>query len=135
MKKLIREIMLSPRLSTASDHSDTNYARSRKRARLADESAASRCRGHSRRRALRSAALSISSAARLADAGDRGRDRRRAKTDGLLKEVTYRSAYLPIVRGMVPEFLSLFDVEADAELVTARRDVTTICSASALHDE
>src|SRR6185436_916786 len=50
---------------------------------------------------------------------------RRAKTDALLKEVTYRSAYLPIVRGMVPEFLSLFDV-ADAELVTGQRDVTTI---------
>src|SRR4029079_11882795 len=50
---------------------------------------------------------------------------RRAKTDGLLKEVTYRSAYLPIVRGMVPEFLSLFDV-ADPELVTVQRDVTTI---------
>src|SRR6185436_14174716 len=50
---------------------------------------------------------------------------RRAKTDGLLKEVTYRSAYLPIVRGMVPEFLSLFDV-ADPELVTGQRDVTTI---------
>jgi hypothetical protein len=50
---------------------------------------------------------------------------RRAKTDALLKEVTYRSAYLPIVRGMVPEFLGLFDV-ADAELVTGQRDVTTI---------
>src|SRR6185436_19927555 len=50
---------------------------------------------------------------------------RRANTDSLLKEVTYRSAYLPVVRGMVPEFLSLFDV-ADPELVTGQRDVTTI---------
>jgi hypothetical protein len=50
---------------------------------------------------------------------------RRAKTDELLKEVKYRSAYLPLVRGVIPEFLSLFDV-ADAELVTGQRDVTTI---------
>jgi hypothetical protein len=50
---------------------------------------------------------------------------RRANTDALVKDYTYRSAYLPMVRGMVPEFLSLFDV-ADPELVTGQRDVTTI---------
>jgi hypothetical protein len=39
--------------------------------------------------------------------------------------VTFRSAYLPIVRGAVPEFLNLFDV-ADSELVVGQRDVTTV---------
>src|SRR5439155_7854573 len=52
---------------------------------------------------------------------------RKANTDALLKDVTYRSAYLPVVRGMVPEFLSLFDV-ADPELVTGQRDVTKIAT-------
>ena len=37
------------------------------------------------------------------------------------------SAYLPLVRGMVPEFLSIFDV-ADPELVVGQRDVTTVAS-------
>src|SRR5206468_914627 len=43
----------------------------------------------------------------------------------LIREIMLSRAYLPIVRGVVPEFLSLFDV-ADPELVTGQRDVTTI---------
>src|SRR5205085_556360 len=50
---------------------------------------------------------------------------RQARTDGLLKETTYRSAYLPIVRGLTPDLLNLFDV-ADSELVVGQRDVTTV---------
>ena len=50
---------------------------------------------------------------------------RQARTEGLKKEVTFRSAYLPIVRGLTPDFLNLFDV-ADSELVVGQRDVTTV---------
>jgi hypothetical protein len=52
---------------------------------------------------------------------------RKAKVDGLKKEVAFRSAYLPLVRGMVPEFLSIFDV-ADPELIVGQRDVTTVAT-------
>jgi hypothetical protein len=38
-----------------------------------------------------------------------------------------RSVYLPLVRGVVPEMLSMFDV-ADPELPTAQRDVTTVAT-------
>ncbi|MEX2025755.1 MAG: DUF1553 domain-containing protein, partial [Pirellulaceae bacterium] len=52
---------------------------------------------------------------------------RQARTEALKKPVTFRSAYLPLVRGLVPEFLSIFDV-ADPELVVGQRDVTTVAT-------
>jgi cytochrome c553 len=126
MKKLIRQVMLSRAYQLASDHSDANYA--------ADPDNTLVWRMNRRRldaEAIRDAVLFVGGSLDLArphgspTQSIEGEIGRRAKTDELLKEVTYRSAYLPIVRGMVPEFLSLFDV-ADPELVTGQRDVTTI---------
>jgi hypothetical protein len=126
VKKLIREVMLSRAYQLASDHSDASYA--------ADPDNTLVWRMNRRRldaEAIRDAVLYVGGSLDLQRPHGsptqtiEGEIGRKAKTDGLLKEVTYRSAYLPIVRGMVPEFLSLFDV-ADAELVTGQRDVTTI---------
>jgi hypothetical protein len=125
-KSLIREIMLSRAYQLSSDHSNANYA--------ADPDNKLVWRMNRRRldaEAIRDSVLYVSGALDLKRPNGsptqsiEGEIGRRARTDALLKEVTYRSAYLPIVRGMVPEFLSLFDV-ADPELVTGQRDVTTI---------
>jgi len=126
VKKLIREIMLSRAYRIGSGHNDANYA--------ADPDNTLVWRMNRRRldaEAIRDSLLYVAGNLDLKRPHGSptqsidGEIGRRAKTDALLKEVTYRSAYLPIVRGMVPEFLGLFDV-ADAELVTGQRDVTTI---------
>jgi hypothetical protein len=127
MKKLIREVMLSRAYQLASEHNDANYA--------ADPDNTLVWRMNRRRleaEAIRDAILSVAGSldlkrpeGSLTQTIKGGEIGRQAKTEGLLTEVTYRSAYLPIVRGLVPEFLSLFDV-ADPELVTGQRDVTTI---------
>ena len=126
-KKLIREIMLSRAYQLSSEHSEANYA--------ADPDNTLIWRMNRKRleaEAIRDAILAISgnldlkrpegSLTQTIQGGEIGRQ---ARTDGLKQEVEYRSAYLPIVRGLVPEFLSLFDV-ADPELVVGQRDVTTI---------
>jgi cytochrome c553 len=41
------------------------------------------------------------------------------------KTTTHRSIYLPILRGLVPEMLQVFDV-ADPSLIVGQRDVTTV---------
>ena len=126
-KKLIREVMLSRAYQLSSEHSEANYA--------ADPDNTLVWRMNRRRldaEAIRDAILAVSgnldlqrpegSLTQTITGGEIGRQ---ARTEGLKKEVTFRSAYLPIVRGLVPEFLSLFDV-ADPELVVGQRDVTTI---------
>lgn len=126
VKGLIRGIMLSRTYQLSSDHSEANYA--------VDPDNTLVWRMNRRRldaEAIRDSVLAVAGSLDLKRPHGsptqqiEGEIGRRAKTDALLKEVTYRSAYLPIVRGVVPEFLSLFDV-ADAELVTGQRDVTTI---------
>jgi Protein of unknown function (DUF1553)/Protein of unknown function (DUF1549)/Planctomycete cytochrome C len=126
VKKLIREVMLSRSYQLSSEHSDAGYA--------ADPDNTLVWRMNRRRldaEAIRDSVLFVAGNLDLKrprgspTQSINGEIGRRANTDELLKEVTYRSAYLPIVRGMVPEFLGLFDV-ADPELVTGQRDVTTI---------
>jgi hypothetical protein len=126
VKGLVRGIMLSRAYQLSSEHDDANYA--------LDPDNTLVWRMNRRRldaEAIRDSVLAVAGSLDLKRPQGSptqqidGEIGRRAKTDALLKEVTYRSAYLPIVRGMVPEFLSLFDV-ADAELVTGQRDVTTI---------
>ena len=126
VKKLIREVMLSRAYQMSSEHSDANYA--------TDPDNKLVWRMNRRRmdaEAIRDSILYVAGNLDLKrpegspTQSINGEIGRRANTDALLKEVTYRSAYLPMVRGMVPEFLSLFDV-ADPELVTGQRDVTTI---------
>ena len=128
VKKLIREIVLSHTYQLSSEHNenaygvdpDNKYLWRMSRRRLDAE-------------AIRDSMLAISGkldlqrpAGSLTSQLD-GEVGRRAKTDGLKKDVTYRSAYLPLVRGMVPEFLSIFDV-ADPDLIVGQRDVTTVAT-------
>jgi hypothetical protein len=126
VKSLIKEVMLSHAYQLSSEHSDANYG--------VDPDNALVWRMNRRRldaEAIRDSVLYVAGSLDLKrplgspTQSIEGEIGRRARTDALLQEVTYRSAYLPIVRGMVPEFLSLFDV-ADPELVTGQRDVTTI---------
>ena len=128
VKKLIREIVLSRTYQLSSQHNDAAYA--------ADPDNHYLWRMSRRRldaEVIRDSMLAVSGKLDLQRpvgseaqqlAGEVGR---RAKTDGLKKDVTYRSAYLPLVRGLVPEFLSIFDV-ADPELVVGQRDVTTVAT-------
>jgi hypothetical protein len=131
VKKLVREIMLSRAYQLSSEHSDTAYA--------ADPDNKLVWRMNRRRleaEPIRDALLAISGRLDLArpegslvqtiSGGEIGRQ---ARTAGLQQPVTYRSAYLPMVRGLVPEFLNLFDV-ADPELVVGQRDVTTVAPQS-----
>jgi hypothetical protein len=127
VKKLIREIMLSRAYQLSSAHDERNYAVDPDN-RLVWRMNRRRLEAESMRDAMLYVAGTLDlkrpegSLTQQIQGGEIGRQ---ARTGVLLKEVTYRSAYLPIVRGMVPEFLSLFDV-ADPELVTGQRDVTTI---------
>jgi cytochrome c553 len=127
VKKLIREVMLSRAYQLSSDHSDAAYS--------ADPDNRLVWRMNRRRleaEAIRDSLLAVSgrldlkrpegSLTQTISGGEIGRQ---ARTAGLTQPVTFRSAYLPIVRGLVPEFLSLFDV-ADSELVVGQRDVTTV---------
>jgi hypothetical protein len=127
VKKLIREIMLTRAYRLSSEHSDAGYA--------ADPDNKLVWRMNRRRleaEAIRDSLLAVSGQLDLArpegsltqtiTGGEIGRQ---AKTAGLSQPVNFRSAYLPMVRGLVPDFLNLFDV-ADAELVVGQRDVTTV---------
>ncbi|MEX2175504.1 MAG: PSD1 and planctomycete cytochrome C domain-containing protein [Pirellulaceae bacterium] len=126
-KTLIREIMLSRAYQLSSEHSAAAYA--------VDPDNKLVWRMNRRRleaEAIRDSLLAVSGqldlvrpVGSLTQSITGGEIGRRAKTAGLEKDVTFRSAYLPIVRGLVPEFLSLFDV-ADSELVVGQRDVTTV---------
>ena len=129
VKKTIKEIMLSRTYQLSSDHDDANYA--------ADPDNKLQWRMSRRRldaEAIRDAILAISgqldlkrppgSLTQEISGGEIGRQ---ARTEALKKPVTFRSAYLPLVRGLVPEFLSIFDV-ADPELVVGQRDVTTVAT-------
>ncbi len=128
VKKLLREIVLSRTYQLSSQHNenaygvdpDNKYLWRMSRRRLEAE-------------AIRDSMLAVSGKLDLQrPVGSitqqlNGEVGRQAKTDGLKKEVTFRSAYLPLVRGMVPEFLGIFDV-ADPELVVGQRDVTTVAT-------
>jgi hypothetical protein len=127
VKKLIREIMLTRAYQLSSEHSEAGYA--------ADPDNKLVWRMNRRRleaEPIRDALLAVSGRLDLArpkgslvqtiSGGEIGRQ---ARTAGLMEPVTFRSAYLPIVRGLVPEFLNLYDV-ADSELVVGQRDVTTV---------
>ena len=137
VKKLIREIMLSRayQLSQRAQRRELRR-RSGQHARLADESPPARCRGDSRLGAARQRQPRPEAArtARRRRSITAARSAAGPGPTACSRKSRYRSAYLPIVRGMVPEFLSLFDV-ADPELVTGQRDVTTDRPAGPLHDE
>ncbi len=127
VKRLIREVMLSRTYQLSSEHDGANYA--------VDPDNTLVWRMNRRRleaEAIRDAILFVGGnldlkrpEGSLTQSITGGEIGRQARTAGVLQDVKFRSAYLPIVRGLVPEFLSLFDV-ADSELVVGQRDVTTV---------
>jgi mono/diheme cytochrome c family protein len=129
VKKTIKEIMLSRAYQLSSDHSDVNFT--------ADPDNKLVWRMSPRRldaEAIRDAILAASGklnlsrpAGSLVQEISGGEIGRQARTEALKRPVTFRSAYLPLVRGLVPEFLSIFDA-ADPELVVGQRDVTTVAT-------
>ena len=129
IKQTIKEIMLSRTYQLSSEHDAANYA--------ADPENKLVWRMSRRRleaEVIRDSILAVSGQLNLnrpdgslTQEVSEGEIGRRANTAALLRPVTYRSAYLPLVRGLVPEFLSVFDV-ADPELVVGQRDVTTVAT-------
>ncbi|HZL88522.1 MAG TPA: PSD1 and planctomycete cytochrome C domain-containing protein [Pirellulaceae bacterium] len=129
VKKSIKEIMLSRTYQLSSEHNEANYAAD------PDNKLVWRM---SRRRldaeVIRDSILAVSgqldlkrpqgSLTQEISGGEIGRQ---ARTEALKRPVTFRSAYLPLVRGLVPEILNVFDV-ADPELVVGQRDVTTVAT-------
>jgi hypothetical protein len=63
----------------------------------------------------------------VADAGEALVGRGGQNQEVFAAENNHRSVYLPIVRGLVPESLSLFDF-ADPSLMSGQRDITTVPS-------
>ncbi len=128
VKKLIREIVTSRTYQLSSQHNenaygvdpDNHYLWRMSRRRLDAEAIRDSMLAVSGKLDLQRPAGSLTSQV----GGEVGR---KGKVDGLKKEVTFRSAYLPLVRGMVPEFLGIFDV-ADPELIVGQRDVTTVAT-------
>jgi hypothetical protein len=128
-KKLIREIVLSRTYQLASDHNPANYNSDPENKYLWRMS-----RRRLEAEAIRDAVLATSGKLNLErpqgspvmklTGGELGRQ---LKGDVLLRENEYRSCYLPMARGVVPEFLNVFDM-ADPELVTGQRDVTTVAT-------
>lgn len=129
VKKMIRGIVLSRTYQLSSQHLPANYdvdpdnrlVWRMSRRRLSAES-------------IRDGMLAISGALETerphgspALELGRGEVGRRLNLAPLSKESKARSVYLPLVRGVVPEMLAVFDV-ADPELPTAQRDVTTVAT-------
>jgi hypothetical protein len=131
IKKLIKEIVLSRTYQMSSDYDEANYA--------VDPDNVYHWRMSKRRldaESLRDAMLAVSgnldsdrpAGSSVAQAGDGfiGRSRFFSQ-ETLTREGDYRSVYLPIARGEVPEALELFDF-AEPSMVTGSRDVTNVPS-------
>jgi hypothetical protein len=125
-KKLIREIMLSHTYQMGSEHHEQNYATDAgnrywwrmPRRRLEAE-------------AIRDAVLAVSGQLKLSP--PQGSPVMKLSTNDIigrkaappLTHMNHRSVYLPLIRGLVPESLSVFDM-ADPSLAVAQREVTTV---------
>ncbi len=127
-KQLIREIVLSRTYQLSSAHHTANYESDPENKYLWRMS-----RRRLEAEAIRDAVLATSGRLNLERPvgspimklnGELGRQ---VRGDELLRENNHRSAYLPLARGYVPEFLNVFDM-ADPELVTGQRDVTTVAT-------
>jgi hypothetical protein len=129
VKKLIREIVLSRTYQLSSQHSANNYGVDgdnrylwrMTRRRLEAES-------------IRDSILAVSGKLNL----QRPEGSPVEKLEGMAakgakgglkvnSDSTHRSVYLPLIRGMVPEALNVFDV-ADPSLSVGQRDVTTVAT-------
>jgi hypothetical protein len=129
VKKLVREIVLSRTYQLGSSHHEGNFAVDAEnrflwrmsRRRLDAES-------------IRDSVLAASGRLDLArpqgslvskiGAGELGRN---ANTSALRDTFLHRSVYLPVMRGVLPDILNVFDM-ADPSLVVGQREVTTVAT-------
>ena len=127
VKKLVRSIVLSRTYQLSSDHNAENYA--------VDPSNKYLWRMERRRldaEEIRDAMLAASGDLDLErPAGSPVMELPNGQLKGgkglqeVKKTTNFRSVYLPVVRGQVPEMLQVFDA-ADPSLIMAKRDVTTV---------
>jgi mono/diheme cytochrome c family protein len=127
LKKLIRSIVLSRVYRLSSSHHAGNY--------VIDPSNKYLWRMERRRldaEEIRDAMLAASGQLDLARPDgspvlglDNGQVRGGKMLQEARKPTNYRSVYLPVLRGLVPEMLQVFDV-ADPSLIVGQRDVTTV---------
>jgi hypothetical protein len=127
VKKLIRSIVLSRVYQLSSAHNADNYA--------VDPSNKFHWRMERRRldaEEIRDAMLAASGQIDLKRPQgspilelDNGVVRPGKALQDVRKLTNYRSVYLPIIRGLVPEVLQVFDA-ADPNLIVGQRDVTTV---------
>lgn len=129
VKKLIREMVLSRTYQLSSDHNEHNYGIDGDNRYLWRMS-----RRRLEAEAIRDALLAASGKLELQrpDAspvmklagGEIGRGKNAARVSG---DTNHRSIYLPLIRGAVPDSLSVFDV-ADPSLSVGQREVTTVAT-------
>jgi len=129
VKKLIREIVLSRTYQLSSNHHEANYAIDGDNRYLWRMS-----RRRLEAEAIRDAMLAASGRLDLTRpegspvmqlaGGEIGRGKNASK---LPMESLHRSVYLPLIRGAVPESLSVFDA-ADPSLPVGQREVTTVAT-------
>jgi hypothetical protein len=129
VKQTIRSIVLSRTYQLSSDHREANYAVDPGN-RLLWRASRRRLDAESLRDALLAASGQLDLARPEASAtlelggGEIGRG---LNLRPVLAERKYRSVYLPILRGVVPEMLTVFDV-ADPNNVVGQREVTTVAT-------
>ncbi|MCG8601671.1 MAG: PSD1 and planctomycete cytochrome C domain-containing protein, partial [Verrucomicrobiales bacterium] len=129
VKDLVREIANSDAYRMSSEHNDASFEKDPENTHL--------WRFNKRRldaEAIRDATLSVSGkldperpdGSLVSRAGDGFVGRNIQETE-LNAATDVRSVYLPIVRGLVPESLALFDF-ADPSLLSGKREITTVPS-------
>jgi len=132
VKKLIREIMLSRAYQTGSSHDAANFA--------VDPDNKLHWRMNQRRldaEAIRDGMLAVGGILNLYPVDGSPVARASEGREGLItlaretasSPFTYRSIYIPIVRDLIPEVLSVFDFP-DASLVNGDRETTNVPSQS-----
>ena len=136
IKQLVRSIVLSRTYRLSSDHDQHNFAVDpdnqwlwrMNRRRLEAESIRDAVLFVSGSLQLEPPTASIVQDFAIAELG-----RRRNMQTTFVDDV-HRTIYLPIVRSKVPAFLTTFDFPEPSE-VKGRRDVTTVPTQAAVHDE
>ncbi len=126
-KRLIREVVLSRTYQLASDYNAVNYAADPEN-KLHWRMARRRLEAEALRDALLAAGgrlnLHSPQSAAVAEIGD-GEVGRGINTALLEKPFRYRSVYLPIIRGLIPEVLKIFDFPEPSN-PQSRRDTTNV---------
>ncbi|ADB14929.1 protein of unknown function DUF1549 [Pirellula staleyi DSM 6068] len=129
IKSLVREVVLTRAYALSSEHSAAAYEVDPDN-KLVWHMSRKRLEAEVIRDCLLAASGELDltrPAASLVTKVGEGEFGRGLKADALKSNVKFRSVYLPLVRGMLPDVLSIFDV-ADPEMVVGQRDVTTVAT-------